>query len=147
MIRYLAIPALLFAGQAMAADCAVTIDSTDMMSWDTPSIQVSKSCENFTVNLNHSGSLAKMVMGHNWVLTTPDQLQDVSKDGLAAGLDNEYVKPGDERVIAHTKVIGGGESDSVTFDVSALNADQEYAYFCSFPGHFAMMRGTLTLVD
>ena len=46
-----------------------------------------------------------------------------------------------------TKVIGGGESDSVTFDVSKLAAGQDYTYFCSFPGHFAMMKGTLKLVD
>ncbi|MNR67194.1 Azurin [compost metagenome] len=57
------------------------------------------------------------------------------------------MKKDDARVIAHTKVIGGGQSDSVTFDVSKLAAGTDYTYFCSFPGHFALMKGTLKLVD
>lgn len=44
-------------------------------------------------------------------------------------------------------MIGGGESASVTFDVGALAADKNYLYFCSFPGHAALMSGTITLVD
>jgi azurin len=51
----------------------------------------------------------------------------------------------DARVIAHTKVIGGGETDSVTFSTAALKAGEAYSYFCSFPGHSALMKGTLTL--
>ena len=66
---------------------------------------------------------------------------------MAAGLDNDYLKANDERVIAHTKVIGGGESDSVTFDVSKLQAGTPYEFFCSFPGHVALMKGELKLVD
>ena len=81
-------------------------------------------------------------MGHNWVLTKTADMQGAVNDGMAAGLPSDYVKKDDARVIAHTKVIGGGESDSVTFDVSKLAAGQDYTYFCSFPGHFAMMKGT-----
>jgi azurin len=66
---------------------------------------------------------------------------------MKAGLDNNYIKPGDDRVIAHTKVVGGGESDSVTFDVAKLKAGQDYMFFCSYPGHAALMKGTLKLVD
>ena len=62
-------------------------------------------------------------------------------------LDKAYVKPGDARVIAHTKVIGGGETDSVSFDVSKLKAGDSYAWFCSFPGHASIMKGTLTLSE
>ncbi|MBR8657043.1 azurin, partial [Achromobacter sp. Marseille-Q0513] len=51
------------------------------------------------------------------------------------------------RVIAHPKVIGGGESYSVPFDVSKLAAGQDYTYFCPSPGPSAMMKGTLKLVD
>ncbi|MGV2904933.1 azurin, partial [Achromobacter sp. AGC25] len=85
--------------------------------------------------------------GHNWVLTTTADMQGAVNDGMAAGLDNDYVKKGDARVLAHTKVIGGGQTDSVTFDVSKLAAGTDYTYFCSFPGHFALMKGTLKLVD
>ena len=66
-------------------------------------------------------------------------------DGMAAGLDKNYVKDGDTRVIAHTKIIGSGEKDSVTFDVSKLKEGEQYMFFCTFPGHSALMKGTLTL--
>ena len=117
------------------------------MQFDKKEITVSKSCKQFTVNLKHPGTLARNVMGHNWVLTTTADMQGAVNDGMAAGLDNDYVKKDDARVIAHTKVIGGGQTDSVTFDVSKLAAGTDYTYFCSFPGHFALMKGTLKLVD
>lgn len=131
----------------LAAECSVDIAGNDQMQFDKKEITVSNSCKQFTVNLKHPGTLAKNVMGHNWVLTKQADMQGAVNDGMAAGLDNNYVKKDDARVIAHTKVIGGGETDSVTFDVSKLAAGQDYAYFCSFPGHFALMKGVLKLVD
>lgn len=130
---------------ALAANCEIAVDSTDAMQFSTKEITVDKTCEKFTVKLTHSGKLAKAAMGHNWVLTKAADKQGVATDGMTAGLDKDYVKPDDARVIAHTKVIGGGESDSVTFDVSKLAAGENYAFFCSFPGHWAIMTGTLKL--
>ena len=101
---------------------------------------IDKSCKTFTVELTHSGSLPKNVMGHNWVLTSAADTQAVATDGMAAGLDKNYLKDGDERIIAHTKVIGAGEKDAVSFDVSKLKAGTDYAFFCSFPGHISMMK-------
>lgn len=131
----------------LAAECSVDIAGNDQMQFDKKEITVSKSCKQFTVNLKHPGKQAKNVMGHNWVLTKQADMQGAVNDGMAAGLDNNYVKKDDARVIAHTKVIGGGETDSVTFDVNKLAAGQDYTYFCSFPGHFALMKGVLKLVD
>jgi azurin len=48
-------------------------------------------------------------------------------------------------VLAATRLIGGGETASVTFFVASMKPGEEYAYFCSFPGHASMMRGTLAL--
>ena len=137
----------LAAGQVFAADCKVDVDSTDSMTFDTKAIAISKTCKTFTVNLGHSGSLAKNVMGHNWVLSKAADAQGVASDGMAAGIDKNYLKDGDERILAHTKIIGAGEKDSVTFDVSKLQAGTDYAFFCSFPGHISMMKGAVTLVD
>ena len=55
------------------------------------------------------------------------------------------MKAGDARVIAATKLLGGGESDSVTFDVAKLKAGEAFSFFCTFPGHSALMKGTLQL--
>ena len=137
----------LFSTSLWAADCAVTIDSTDAMQFSTKTMEVPASCKDFTVKLTHSGKMAKNVMGHNWVLSLASDQAAVNSDGMKAGLDNNYLKPDDSRVIAHTKVIGGGESDSVTFPVSKLKAGEAYAFFCSFPGHAGLMKGTLSLVQ
>lgn len=126
---------------AKAADCEVTVDSNDKMRFDTDRIEMDASCEEFTVKLTHSGSLAENVMGHNWVLTLKEDMQGVVQDGMSAGLENDYVKPDDERVIAHTEIIGGGEETSITFDVKDLGKDKSYQFFCSFPGHSSLMKG------
>ncbi|QJQ95749.1 MULTISPECIES: azurin [Halomonadaceae] len=149
MLRKLLVAsALCFASlPVLAAQCEVDVDSTDQMTFDTDAIEISQSCDTFTVNLHHSGTMSKDVMGHNWVLTKSSDVNDVARAGIAAGLDNDYLEPGDERVIAYTDVIGGGETTSVSFDVAKLEEGEEYTFFCSFPGHFAMMRGSVSLVD
>lgn len=135
-----------FAMSTLAQDCSVTIDSTDAMKYDRDAIEVSKSCTEFTVTLTHSGKLPKNVMGHNWVLSEAADMQGISRDGAAAGLDNGYLKPDDERVLAATDMIGGGEQTETTFQVSLLEEGKDYQFFCSFPGHMALMKGTVTLV-
>jgi azurin len=79
------------------------------------------------------------------VLAKTADVQAVAADGIAAGLPQNYVKAGDARVVAHTKIIGGGESDSVSFPVAKLGAADSYTFFCSFPGHSSIMKGTLKL--
>ncbi|MGP1667228.1 MAG: plastocyanin/azurin family copper-binding protein, partial [Rhodanobacter sp.] len=56
-----------------------------------------------------------------------------------------YVKPDDARVIAHTSLIGGGESTSMSFAVSKIQGDGPYEFFCSFPGHSALMKGSISV--
>ena len=128
-----------------AANCETVIEGNDAMQFSLKEITVDKSCEKYTVHLKHVGKLPVAAMGHNWVLTTQEDMQAAATDGMAAGADNGYLKPNDDRVIAHTDMIGGGEESSVTFDVSKLSEGQDYAYFCSFPGHWAVMKGTLKL--
>lgn len=136
----------LLSAPAFAASCDVDLEANDAMQFNKPAIAVPASCKKFTVKLRHVGKLPRTAMGHNWVLTKAADAQGVAADGIGAGPDQAYVKAGDTRVIAHTKVVGGGESDAVTFDVSRLKAGEGYAWFCSFPGHAGLMKGTLTLV-
>ncbi|MDH0746636.1 azurin [Pseudomonas sp. GD03842] len=147
MIRKLVAASLLtlVSGHLLAAECSVTVDSTDQMSFNTKAIEIDKSCKEFTINLEHSGSLPKNVMGHNLVISKEADMQPIATDGLSAGIDKQYLKEGDARVIAHTKIIGAGEKDSLTLDVSKLDPAQKYGFFCSFPGHISMMKGSVTL--
>jgi len=144
-----AAPALLCASAAalpaVAAQCDVTIEGNDAMQFNLKEIVVDKSCKTFTVNLKHTGKLNAVQMGHNWVLSKTADLNGIAMDGMAAGLPNHYLKKDDPRVLAFTPVIGGGQSTSVTFDVSKLQAGGDYSYFCSFPGHWAIMKGVLKL--
>ena len=49
---------------------------------------------------------------------------------------HDYVPPGSEKdVLAHTKLLGPGESDTITFTAPFIPGD--YVYLCSFPGHYA----------
>ncbi|BEP70087.1 MULTISPECIES: azurin [unclassified Variovorax] len=136
----------LLAGPVLAATCDIEIEGNDAMQFNKSAIAVPASCKQFTVKLKHVGKLPKASMGHNWVLSKAADAQGVAADGIGAGLDKAYVKQGDARVIAHSKVIGGGETDAVSFDVSKLKAGDSYAWFCSFPGHASLMKGTLALV-
>lgn len=132
------------ASAPQVVDCGITIEGNDRMQYNTNSIAVPASCSEFTITLNHVGSMPVAAMGHNVVVTAASDFSGVAADGLAAGAEADYVKPDDDRVIAATEMIGGGESASVTFSTSKLESGSEYTFFCSFPGHSALMRGTLT---
>lgn len=130
---------------AQASSCSATVDSTDAMQFTTKSLTVPKSCKQFKVTLSHSGKLPAKVMGHNFVLSKTSDVSGVAADGMKAGAAANYVKAGDPRVIASSKVIGGGESTTFTIPVAKLKAGESYTYICSFPGHSSIMRGTLTV--
>ncbi len=126
---------------AVVADCATTIEGNDAMQYNADSITIPASCSQFTVNLKHVGKLAVNVMGHNFVVAKEADMAGINADGMAVA--PEHLKDGDARVVAHTKMIGGGESASVTFDVAKIKDGGPYKFFCSFPGHFALMQGSL----
>jgi azurin len=130
-------------GPALAQDCAATVAGNDQMQFVEKELRVSRSCTAFSLTLKHVGTLPVSVMGHNWVLTaTPDHMA-VGQAGGSAGPANNYVPSGDRRVLAATKVIGGGEETTISFDASKLEAGGDYTYFCSFPGHTQLMSGKL----
>lgn len=111
------------------------------MKFSTDILSIPSSCKEVKVTLNHTGSLPAQSMGHNIVITDTALFQAVGIDGMSAGIDNNYVKPNDNRVYAFTRIIGGGESTSVTFSTEKMKAGGDYSFICSFPGHWAIMRG------
>ena len=133
------------AAPAMAADCAITVEGNDQMQFNVKNIEVPKSCKNYTVTLKHVGKMPKSAMGHNIVLTATADATAAAADGMKAGAAADYVKAGDTRVLAYSKVIGGGESTTMVIDTAKLKAGTDYTYFCSFPGHSFIMKGTLKL--
>jgi len=124
--------------------CVVDVGVGDSIAYSVDSISVPSSCESVTINLTHTGSLPAEAMGHNWVLAPADSLDAIGQAGMSAGPENDYV-PDDDRIVAATEVIGGGESTSVTFSLDDLEDGVDYAYVCTFPGHWSVMRGPFTV--
>lgn len=143
LLAPLLLASLAFAPSAYARVCAVNVDSTDQMTFTQKEIKVAGDCTQVKLTLRHTGKLAATAMGHNWVLTRTADYQPVAMAGMRMKLADSYVPKGDARVLAHTTVIGGGQSTSVTFATSKLKKGGDYTFFCSFPGHFAMMKGKL----
>ncbi|KPN74190.1 azurin [Neisseria sp. 74A18] len=137
------------AAPAAAADaaCSTVVESDDAMKYNVSEINISKACKEFTINLKHVGKMPKAAMGHNIVISKTEDVDGIARDGAAAGVEGEYLKAGDERVIASTKLIGGGEETAITVDTGKFAAGNQYEFFCSFPGHVGLMRGKVNLVD
>lgn len=127
--------------------CATVVESNDAMQFNTKEIAIKSSCENFTITLKHTGKTPKEAMGHNLVITQASDKEGVLKDGLEAKIENDYLKPNDPRVLAASTMIGGGEETQFVVDTKKLSKDGDYDFFCSFPGHGALMVGKVKLVD
>lgn len=83
---------------------------------------------------------------HNWVLVNggDEAAMAVYEAALAAGLKNDWLPLDNAHILVHTPLIASGKSATVRFDAPTQAGD--YAYLCTFPGHFlAGMKGTLTL--
>lgn len=130
---------------AVVTDCATEIEGNDAMQFNVSSIVVPASCKDFKITLKHTGKMPVTAMGHDVVIAKEADMKAVDADGIAAGAAEGYVKPGDDRVIAHTKLIGGGETTSVSFPVSKIQGDGPFSFFCSFPGHSALMKGSISV--
>jgi azurin len=89
--------------------------------------------------LKNRGTLA--VMTHNWVLVKKGAEAHVALDGLEKAQATGYVVPGDD-VFAYTPMAAPGKTTEITFDAPAPGT---YPYICTFPGHYVMMKGELTV--
>ncbi len=127
--------------------CNLEIAAGDTLKFDKTELQISSSCEKVTVTFSHTGKLPATVMGHNWVLSKTADVKLIASDGLTAGASNGYIKAGDERVIAATDIIGGGQTTTVSFGAGQLNSAESYTFFCSFAGHSFMMAGPFKIVN
>ena len=86
-------------------------------------------------------------MQHNFVLAAPASLQVIgaAADELARspnGVSQQYV-PQIPQVLFHTKLVDPGETITVQF--KAPQEAGQYPYVCTFPGHWRIMNGILTV--
>jgi len=136
-------------GPSPAADASlpavtVAISANDQMKFDVTAI-AAKPGQKVRITLRNAGTMPKVSMGHNLVVlalgTDPEKFIEASQMQMA----NDYIAPEMRAsVIAHTRLLGPGESDTVEF--AAPRAPGSYPFVCSFPGHYAIgMKGVLTV--
>ena len=121
----------------------IIISGNDAMQFDVKKF-VTAPGEKIHVTFKNVGSLPKIAMGHNLVfLKKGIDAVAFGQKVLASGgsATNPLPKSLLGDVIAHTKLLGPSESETITFEAPKSKGD--YQYVCTFPGHFAMMRGTM----
>ena len=126
-------------------DQTVAITADDKMMYGTTAFEV-KAGTKVKVTLKNIGMIPKIAMGHNFVLLTKGETAFGFGPPVVANggtHENGFIPPKDKgKIIAHTKMLGPGEEDSVVFTAPEPG---EYEYLCTFPGHFALMRGKMTV--
>ncbi|MGE5944817.1 MAG: azurin [Flavobacteriales bacterium] len=116
----------------------IVIVGDDMMKFDLSEIKV-KAGQKVKITLRHKGKLDVNVMGHNFVILKEGVDMTDFATKAAVSKDTNYIPKGSENdIVAHTDLIGGGQTTSVEFDAPEAGT---YDFLCSFPGHYAMMKG------
>ena len=125
----------------------ITVTGNDQMQFDTRQFIVDKGA---TVKLTfkNTGKLPKIAMGHNLVILK----QGISALAFGskclsngANATNPLPDTVKSDVLAHTKLLGPGESETITF--KAPDKPGDYQYVCTFPGHWQMMQGIMTVTE
>ena len=140
------IPILSLALFALSLNAAkkITISGNDTMQFDTKEFEVN-SGEKVELELKNTGKLPKIAMGHNLVILKKgiSSLKFGQRImGLGASATNPLPEASMDEVLAATKLLGPGESDTITFTAPEPG---DYQFVCTFPGHFAMMRGIMVV--
>ena len=115
----------------------ITLNGNDKMQYDLSEIDVYEG-QTVVLTLNHTGTMPMASMGHNFVLLkNGTDLEKFEAEAAKAQKDG-YIPTDTSEIIAHTKLLGGGESDTITFQAPEKGT---YDFLCSFPGHYSMMKG------
>ncbi len=128
------------ASATAGAETALEITGNDIMQFDKTALKAKAG--KIKLTLIHSGKLAKEAMGHNVVILKPGSDVAAYAAKAVSAKDNEYIPESENaQVVAHTKLIGGGEQDTIEFTLEP----GIYPFLCSFPGHVGFMKGELTV--
>jgi len=126
-------------------DQTVTITGNDTMQFDVKAFEV-KAGSKVKLVLKNVGKIPKIAMGHNLVILKKG-VSSVAfgQKALGAGANAVNALPDSVKgdVLAHTKLLGPDETDEIVF--TAPKDAGNYEYLCTFPGHFALMRGMMTV--
>jgi azurin len=123
------------------AQGVVHLTGNDQMRFSTNRIEV-KAGQKIKIEFKNAGALPKDVMGHNLIVLKPgSDVNALAAKGIALKA-SEYIPPDAPEIIAHTRLLGPGESQVLEFDVPGPGT---YPFLCSFPGHVGLMNGQLVV--
>lgn len=133
-----------FVQLATAQDAKIEITGNDQMQFNVKAFEV-KEGQKVVLSFKHIGQLPAVAMGHNVVILKPGTAVPAFATKCAPAKDTEYIPQDEEskaQIVAYTKMLGGGEFDEITFTAPTPG---DYPFICSFPGHFAIMQGVMTV--
>jgi azurin len=127
-------------GSKPAVSNVLVIEGNDQMQFSTNELRVLAG-KPITLTLKHVGKIPKEAMGHNLVILQEGTDEAAFAAKAIDAKDTDYI-PASEKasIVAHTKLLGGGEEDTIEFTVDKKGT---YNFLCTFPGHVAMMKGVL----
>jgi azurin len=126
----------------------VQIQADDKMRYDVTAFDA-KPGQKIQVTIKNIGTTPKFSMGHRHNFVMLDKTVTTSNvtkflDAASTEAAHDYVPPSSKEVLAHSKLLGPGETDTVTF--TAPHVPGEYLYLCSFPGHYSQgTKGFMTV--
>ena len=129
----------------LQAATKVSISGNDQMQFSVKEFEV-KAGEQIELEFKNEGTLPKIAMGHNIVILK-EGVSAIAFGGkaLQAGANATNALPdavkGD--VIAYSQLLGPGESEIVKFIAPVKPGINQFV--CTFPGHYAMMRGVMVV--
>ena len=115
----------------------IVISGDDLMKFDKTEIKATAG-QKVKLTLRHKGKLDVNVMGHNVVILKKGTNLAEFAATAAVSKDNQYIPEDTTAVIAYTNLVGGGQSTTVEFLAPEAGT---YDFLCSFPGHYALMKG------
>src|SRR5207244_2222221 len=87
-----------------------------------------------SINLTNKGTTLKTAGGHDLVVLQKNTNVNRFLEAASLEASHDYVSSGSQKdVLASTKLLGPGETDTITFTAPYVPAD--YDFVCSFPGH------------
>jgi azurin len=116
-------------------------DTANPMMYNTKEI-IAKPGQHIKLTFDNKGAIAPLP--HNIVVGqagTKDRILALAMQIMTDpnGMAKGYIPEAPE-VLAHTKLVNAGSSETIEFNVGAAG---DYPYMCTFPGHSLMMNGTI----
>lgn len=134
---------LILPSLSIFADSAqITISGNDTMQFDLKSFEV-KAGQKVELTFKNIGKIPKIAMGHNLVVLKKGiSAVAFGQKAMGAGANATNALPESVKgdTIASTKLLGPDENETITFTAPETG---DYEYVCTFPGHFALMRGIM----